>query len=47
MAIADGSVLIAAENLSTDSTDSGNIPAALALLKSARNHLHKVEARVR
>ena len=47
MAIADGSALIAAENLSTDSTTSGNIPSALALLKSARNHLHKIEARPR
>jgi hypothetical protein len=46
MFVADGSVLVA---VVTDSTHkgSGNVPAALALLKSALGHLHRVEAKVR
>jgi hypothetical protein len=43
-AVADGSVLVGAVTDSAESTDSGNIPAALALVKS---HLHKVEVRLR
>jgi hypothetical protein len=37
-------VLVAAESLSTDSTDSGNVPAALALLKSGGGRDHRATA---
>ncbi len=47
LAVADGSVLVGVVTDSADTIDSGNVPAALALLKSARRHLHAVQARVR
>lgn len=42
VAVVQGSVLVEAFTDSSDSTDSGNIPAAIALLHSALKHLAKV-----
>jgi hypothetical protein len=46
MYVHEGSVLVAATTMSSDSTDSGNVPAALALLKSGIRHLQRLEARL-
>jgi hypothetical protein len=46
MAVVEGSVIVVAATDSADSTDSGNVPAALALLKSGIRHLQRVEARL-
>jgi hypothetical protein len=40
-------VLVAVLTDSADNADSGNVPAALGLLKFGLKHLHKVEARLR
>ena len=42
VAVVQGSVLVEAFTDSADSTDSGNIPAAISLLHSALKHLAKV-----
>jgi hypothetical protein len=46
MTVQDGSVVVAATTDSSGSMESGNVPAALALLKSALRHLHAVESAV-
>lgn len=46
LAVREGNVLIAVYNDSSDNPDSGNMPAALALLKSAIKHLHAVQAKL-
>jgi hypothetical protein len=45
-AVVKGSVLVAAITTSSDNPDSGNVPAALALLRSGLRHLSRVEASV-
>jgi hypothetical protein len=44
--VVKGSVLVAALTSSADNPDSGNVPAALALLRSGLRHLSRVEAAV-
>ncbi len=46
MAVQEGSVLVVASTASSDSTDSGNVPPTLALLKSGIRHLQRIEARL-
>jgi hypothetical protein len=46
MIVVEGSVLVMSVTGSADSTDSGNVPAALALLKSGIRHLQRIEARL-
>lgn len=46
MYVREGSVLVTSFTASSESTDSGNVPAALALLKSGIRHLQRVEARL-
>jgi hypothetical protein len=46
MVVQEGSVLVAAATASGDSSESGNVPATLALLKSGIRHLQRIEARL-
>jgi hypothetical protein len=45
--VATGNVIAGAFTDSADNTDSGNVPAALSLLKSGLNHLKAITARKR
>lgn len=47
MFVVDGSVIIGAVTTSADNETSGNVPAALALLKSGIRHLQRIESRLR